>query len=557
MMSIKQSSLYYHTLAKLKAEQDESQRRKASTPSLTNVMIEEFPTHDAFETQPSLPNPATEIEGKATEKTSLAQRLNPFKRRKKKHEEAKFEISPELVTLAAVGYASTLNPVLAANLASKIDSQFFWDFTILDFVGMGFPRISRSLQRGAVPYDPEKDPEAQQRKGLNKWIYIRCKKSQNANWANLGEEIMREVQAAPGSLLVPALVFGLVPLLSRNKFLSWTGRRSLQMSESELTQEHQNMQQFLTETPIRPTNPQDRKSLEAFGKGYVERVFEGIPALKRQEKVAIEFHGNTLINPYYHLSNGHLNSLKKGLKDDELFGLKASLNSHTKLNNNSLLSLKDVTLDQVIKEIADVQGKLLAFDVEHGSGSIFFNKTRREEHTLLTAKMQALYNIAEHTALKANAIHSPNTRMKNQMIHLNTMQAKGTTQTAFLHHLRGMDQGRDLMVAGLRNFFAKAGKGDFKEALAQSFNTAKATKAFITLGSLMWMLGWMWYLSHAIQRGREYPANRLVMLNKPKSTEKSPQAPVSSEGLPLSKKAAIRQHLKASASTPVGEDKVS
>jgi hypothetical protein len=557
MMSIKQSSLQYHTLAKLKAEQDESQQRKAFMPSLTNVMTQEPPPHDAFETQASLPNQANETDVEKDAKTSLARRLNPFKRQKKPEEPKKLEVSPELVTLAAAGYASTLNPALAAGLASKIDSQFFWDFTILDFVGMAFPRVSRSLQRGAVPYDPEKDPEAQQRKGLDKWIYIRRKKAENANWANLREEMLREIQAAPGSLLVPALVFGLVPLASRNKLLSWTGRRALQMSENELTQEHKNVQQFLSEKPIKPSSPQDRESLEALGKGYVERVFEDIPAVKRNHKVAIEFQGNGLINPYYHMSNGHLKTLKEGLKDHELFGLKASLNSHAKLNKNTNLNLENVSLDKVVAEIADVQGKLLAFDLEHGAGSMLFNQKRRQEHALLTAKMQALYNIAEQTALKVNAIHSPQTRMEKQMTHLNTMNGKGFSQNAVLSRLRNIDKGRDLMVAGLRNFFGKGGKGDLKDALAQSFNTAKATKAFMTLGSFVWMLGWMWYLAHAIQKGREYPANRLVMLNKPKANEKSKQATVSTEGLPLSKKEAIRQHLKVACPKSVEEGKAS
>ncbi|MCE2930633.1 MAG: hypothetical protein LW809_04520 [Vampirovibrionales bacterium] len=558
MMSIKQSSLHYHTLAKLKAEQDESHQRKASTPSLTNVMTQEDPPHDAFETHTSLPNQPTETDVEKNGKTSLVRRLNPFKRRKKPAEEAKkFEVSPELATLAVAGYASTLNPALAAGLASKIDSQFFWDFTILDFVGMAFPRISRSLQRGALPYDPEKDPEAQKRKGLDKWIYIKRKKAENANWANLREEMLREIQAAPGSLLVPALVFGLVPVMSRNKLLSWMGRRTLHMSEKELTQEHQNIQQFLSEKPIKPSSPKDRKSLEAIGKGYVERVFKDIPNTKRQEKVGIEFLGNGLINPYYHMSHGHLKTLKEGLKDDELFGLKASLSSHAKLNKNSLLKVNSVSLDQIVSEIGAVQGKLLAFEMEHGAGSMFFNSTRRKEHALLTAKMQALYNIAEHTCLKVNAIHSPQTRIKKQMTHLNVMEGEGFVQEALLQRLRNMDKGRDLMVAGLRNFFGKTGKGDLKDALAQSFHTAKATKAFLSLGSFVWMLGWMWYLAHAIQKGREYPANRLVRLNKPKENEESKQAPVPTEGLPLSKKDEIRQHLKLARLTQVEGGKAS
>ena len=556
MMSIKQSSLHYNTLAKLKAEQDESQQRRTSTSTFSNFTTQDsLPTQDVFKPTESnaTNNPlANEAETPVAKKESFLHRLNPFKRGKKKTDEHHLEVSPELVTLAVVGYASTLNPAVAAGLASKIDSQFFWDFTILDFVGMGFPRISRSLQRGALPYDPKKDPEAQRRKGLDKWVYIKRKESENANWVNLREEMLREVQAAPGSLLVPALVFGFVPLLSRNKFLSWTGRRTLHMSEKEVTQEYQNLTHFLSEQSVKPQGPKDSHTIEKMGHDYVERVFKSIPEATRHEKVAIDFKGNTVINPYYHMSNGHLKTLKEGLKDDELFGLKTSLNTHTQLNKNSILSLDGVSLDKIVTEVAHVQGKLIAFDVKYGAGSIFFNQALRQEHHFLTAKMQALYTIAEQTALKVNAIHSPHSRIKEQMTYVDVMHGKGFTQAPLLECLQNIDKGRDLMVASLQNFFNKKGTGELKEALAQSFNTIKATKSFITMGSLVWMMGWMWYLAHAIQKGREYPANRLVKLSKPKEEEVSKNAPVASQlpseipvtDVPLNKKAAIRQRLK-------------
>ena len=562
MMSIKQSPLHYHTLAKPKAEQDESREPSASSPSLTRAVNLQSASCDAFESQAPVPEQSREQgheqKEKIREKISLTQRLNPFKRPKTKTQAPKkTEISPELLTLAAAGYLSTLNPALAAGLASKIDSQFFWDFTILDFVGMGFPRISRSLQRGAVPYDPLKDPEAQKRSGLDKWFYIRRKKTENANWPNLREEMLREIQAAPGSLLVPALVFSLLPLVSRNKYLSWTGRRNMLMSEQDLMLEHQNLQQFLTETsPLPPRYSEEGASLEALGKGYVERVFKGISEPMRNQSVAIEIKGDGIINPYYHMSKGHLKTLQKGLNDDELFGLKQALNRHPKLNKTSSLSLENVTLDKVVQAIGEVQGKLLAFDVQHGAGAMFFNMEHRQEHALLTAKMQTLFNIAEATAMKVNAIHCPQTRMQQEMTHLPIMTGGTFSPKAVLHHLQMMDKGRDLMVATFRRFFGQPNNGKtLQETLSQSLNTAKATKAFITLGSFMWMLGWMWYLSHAIQRGREYPANRLVMFNKP--TQKSTQAPVPSEGLPLTKKDATVSPLKVMRSTPIKEGQAS
>jgi hypothetical protein len=158
--------------------------------------------------------------------------------------------------------------------------------------------------------------------------------------------------------------------------------------------------------------------------------------------------------------------------------------------------------------------------------------------------------------MKVNAIHCPQTRMQQEMTHLPIMTGSTYSPKAVLHHLQMMDKGRDLMVATFRRFFAHSNNGKtLQETLSQSLNTAKATKAFITLGSFMWMMSWLWYLSHAIQRGREYPANRLVMFNKP--TQKSTQAPVPSEGLPLTKKDATAEPLKVMRSTPIEEGKAS
>jgi hypothetical protein len=299
----------------------------------------------------------------------------------------------------------------------------------------------------------------------------------------------------------------------------------------------------LSEKPTIPNSPTDRNDLKTLGKGYVERVFKDIPKEKRHQEVGIEFQGNGLLDPYYHMSNGQLKTLQKGLNEEELFGLKASLDQATKLNKNTPLSLNGVSLDKVITEIADVQGKLLAFELQHGVASLFSKPKSRQEYAVLVAKMQALYNIAEQTALKVNAIHSPENLMKKQRTHLNAMKGEGFAQNAFLSRLRDVDKGRDLMVAGLRNFFAKKSQGKLEDALVQSFHTTKATKAFITLGSFVWIMGWMWYLSHAIQKGHDYPANRLVMLNKPKEETKAKSSSLPKDAIPMTKKETIRQRL--------------
>jgi hypothetical protein len=519
MMSIQQHPLSYHTLSTLKAEQDEL-KHPVLSPPVTHIQApigDHSTPEDSFQKSP-LPT-STET---APQKFSL---LHPFQRpKKKKDPPQKLEVSPELVALAVAAYASTLNPAAAAGLTAKIDSQFFWNFTMLDFVGMAFPRISRSLQRGALPYDPAQDPEAQKRHGLDRWRYIKHQQVQNANWLNLREEMLRELQAAPGSLLVPTIVFSLIPLLSRQKALNWMGRRSLQMSHHLAEQESASQQHFLkTKTPRLPQHEKDIHALEALGRDYVRTIFKSLPESHLHENLDLTLTAKTIMDPYFHMSTGHLKTLKEGLKKGELFGLQEQLAQATTLNTKTPLTLKNVTLSKIIEEIADTQGKLLAFDVQHGAGSIFFNRKRRGEHGLLTAKMQALYTLAEQSTLTLNAQHLPQQRMHKGMTLLPLLAGHQAEQVPILERLRQLDKGRDLWTASLREYLKPNQSKPFEQIMAQALEKMKATKAVLTLAALAWMLGWMWYLSHAIQRGEEYPANRLVSLSlKKKSEEKNP-----------------------------------
>ncbi len=517
-MSISHDKISYYTLAQRVTEQ-------------RNLNLLNFSEDLNTTTEPTIldvSSPKQEDEGSPSLTVkSETQDASPKTHRKHKHlfwykknkkfEEPKLSIPPELSILGALGYASTFNPAMAASYAAKIDSQFFWNFTILDFVGMAFPRISRSLQRGALPYDPEKDPEAQKREGMDKWWYIKQQQINNANWANLKEEMLREIQAAPGGLLVPTLVFSALPLASRLKALNWTGRRSLLMSEIKARQEKESWHHFLASGAKPPHNATDAKGLQALGAGYVQYVFHEVPDAHRHHRMDVHFSPKGTMDPYFHLSEGHIKTLKQGLNPSELLGLKQALMQHPRIKGDTAVTLKNISLDDVLHEIAKVQGELLHFDVEHGSASLFFNPQRRNEHAFLTSKMQALYGIAEQVALQVNAKFSPELRPLKQMTRLHTRIGDAVETEPFLERLRQMDKGRDLMVSALRTYTHKQGKGDLKEALNQAFEHMKGTKSFVTIGSFAWMMGWMWYLAHAIQKGREYPANRLVSYSQGKT----------------------------------------
>lgn len=531
-MSISHEKINYHTLAQRVTEQRQANVLRIpenSTDSSENGSSEEsLPTsrnESPFSTERHLETTAKTPPHSDKHSHGL---WHGHKKKPLTSHEPKVGVPPELAILGTVGYASTFNPAMAAGLAAKIDSQFFWNFTVLDFVGMAFPRISRSLQRGALPYDPEKDPEAQKREGLDKWWYIKQQQIHNANWANLKEEMLREIQAAPGSLLVPTIVFSALPLASRFKALNWTGRRSLLMSEAKARQEKESWYQFLGSGAKPPHNATDTKGLQALGSGYVQHVFQDLPATHRHHRMDVHFTPQGTMDPYFHLSQGHLKTLKQGLNPSELLGLKQALMQTPRLKGNTSITLKNISLDEVIHEIAKVQGELLHFDVEHGSASLFFNSQRRQEHALLTAKMQALYGIAEQAALQVNAKFSPELRPLKQMTRLPVRVGDTVETQPFLDRLRQIDKGRDLMVSALNTFTQKQGKGELKDALVQAFEHMRGTKSLATIGSFAWMMGWMWYLAHAIQKGREYPANRLVSYSQGKTPEVSSSSETSS-----------------------------
>lgn len=518
-----QQASHYNALQAFLKSARQFQLANVATTSEPEANLEQ---RDAFHRQsPSAPThaPTTGL----SDHTTTDATPHHHKKAKKKHRvHPEIHVPPELITLVASGYLGTLNPALTAGLTNRIDSQFFWNFTMLDFIGMGLPRVSRSLKRGALPYDPDKDPEAQRREGFDKWLYIKKKQTQNANWPNLYEEFLREAQAAPGSLFVPAIVFSSVPFISRFKSLKPLvppGRRALLMSTDEAQQHANHISAFMRLKPPNIASPNDEKGIQALGRQYVEHTFSQIPHADATLPVDVMFHPKRSDDPYYHVSHRQLETLKKHLGSDSkaFLGVGKALHDHPgKVNLEHPLRLNGLRLNDLIREWADVQGKLLAYDVKHGMGSAMFgSQPLKQEHAFLTAKQQMLFGLMHQASLQVNSMNNPHTRLTQTMGHLPLVTAQGTTHTGVLPFLRTMDKTRDLMSDGLRNYFRHNKAGTPEEAFKQTVSSMKGFKAVLSMGSAAWMMGWMWYLAHAIQSGREYPANRLVSesINAPKT----------------------------------------
>jgi hypothetical protein len=429
-------------------------------------------------------------------------------------------VPPELLLLTLAGYVGTLNPALTAGLTNKIDSQFFWNFTVLDFIGMGFPRVSRSLQRGALPYDPDKDPEAQKRRGFDRWIYIKSKQAQNANWPNLYEELLREAQAAPGSLFVPAIIFSALPFASRFnalKHVTPPGRRSMWMPTHEVQQHCNNIVHFIRQKSQNQALSKDTNSnsIQQLGTDFIKHMFEPAKQLPdvQTRKMDLHINGKTLSDPYYHTSTRQLRLLQDELgNSSEFLELGKALAVHGKsLNAKTPLELKGITVPAVIDELAHVQGQLLEYDIKHGMGSaILGSKTLKRKHAVLTAKQQMLFTLMHQATLQSNSVLQPEKRMQKTLLHLPIQTSKSIEEVDVLHHLRQLDKTRDLVADGLRNYFRQNRAGSPADAIEQTVSTMRGAKSFISMGAFAWMIGWMWYLAHAIQSGREYPANRMI-----------------------------------------------
>jgi hypothetical protein len=63
------------------------------------------------------------------------------------------------------------------------------------------------------------------------------------------------------------------------------------------------------------------------------------------------------------------------------------------------------------------------------------------------------------------------------------------------------------------------------EQVSQKTQVLNATKLTYSVASIVMLCEWVWYLSHALQKGRAYPANRLIMEKGTKPMKETEPAP--------------------------------
>lgn len=79
-----------------------------------------------------------------------------------------------------------------------IKSGLIQTIIALDVFGIWIPRISVSLTRDAMPYNPLKDPDLKDRPPAQAWAVAQWRKLKALNWPNFLEETNREFASGPG-----------------------------------------------------------------------------------------------------------------------------------------------------------------------------------------------------------------------------------------------------------------------------------------------------------------------------------------------------------------------
>jgi hypothetical protein len=426
--------------------------------------------------------------------------------------------------LAAYGYAL---PAAVIVITQAIATNFFFSFNGQDLVGMGVPRVSKSLSRGATPYDPTTDPVAQQKHGLNRTVYVQHQRLKNANWSNLKEEMAREVEAAPGMMVISLTGFALLRPLMR--LTHWPmGRRTVELPYGDVkalgnafTQFYKQNEATLQHEDFKTTVAQFYKQLLADEK----HPLTGDSLLDKPVTLDVTF-GHRSVEPDYTLSPKML----KLLADHKIDGTQAELANLPKRQGlwqfdrypqgQEPKVQRSTTLRTLINQYAKTMAEHVGYELDGTKAAVLWSQQARDNNDLAHAKL------CYFTQLLGDAVQQVNAdRLTTHQQHLDGWAvhwggASPTTKGLIGKDgvLRYADKFRDAL-ADVGRLVADAPKAHPQGALtAETVGKAMTSvtqhigglkvvaTAFFTVATSYYM----WWLSHAIQKGREYPANTLV-----------------------------------------------
>jgi len=204
---------------------------------------------------------------------------------------ASLALSPRpSLTFGAVPSATQLRRHLSPNLGQAIELRFnnaltpFFRLTLEDFLAgvmlidvfaLWMPRATNALTRGAVDYNPKKDPKAQEKTGWRKELYIAGERLKRLNLPNFIEECGREIASGPGFFVFPTLVFALARRGSSFK-------RALHLSQNNI----QNLAHHYHNTRASmPRETNANKIFQEFAQSLIDKgaLLQSVPHATRKQ----------------------------------------------------------------------------------------------------------------------------------------------------------------------------------------------------------------------------------------------------------------------------------
>lgn len=420
------------------------------------------------------------------------------------------------------GLPGTVLPITEA-----VATQFIWSFNGQDLVGMGAPRVSKSLTRGARPYEPETDPEAQKLNGLAKHLHIARKKLAHANWPNLREELMRELASAPLMLMITTVGFGSLKPLSRvagDTPLTLATRRAIELPYGDVRQFGKNLSTFYQQN----ADTLGDKSYREVSKAFFAQMFadekdaHGQSLLDKPVTLRHDLSAR-LVDPEYQLTDRMLQHLANDNVDglrDELSGFKPRHLLGGRNQPKPPVAPRTTTLRELIGHWSTAMADHVELELD-GTKKSLFNSTARERNL----KAQARLNY--YTRLMDDAVHVLNRARPathgDRLDQWGIAGANGIQDKAIggrTGMLRSLDKFRDFVATvGRRTAAEKQASGSltpetFSKAVSRLSDRVVSEKLGLTLVFTGATCAYMWWLAHAIQKGREYPANSQVSLSR-------------------------------------------
>lgn len=462
-----------------------------------------------------------------------------------KKEKQKLHIPWDWLSVVALTAAGLSVPTLITPITYAVDTSFAAEFNGQDLVGMGLPRAAQSLVRGAIPYDPSRDPTAQQLEGLNKTIYIWKERAKRGNWRNLEEEVWREIATGPGLLMGGTI--GIAAMKGLSRFTDFPeGRRAAELSQTQIDDLINVFKQHIHEENL------TAEQLPDDPKGFFKRFYQKLIAAEQTSSgenlldKPVEYTLDPLgrpTNPNYGLNKKDVKRLMAQQVDNlhQEFADLLDSGKAGQLKKGQTAIRRRHSLRYIVDQWADAMAEHAVYDLEGGKRGVFNAKNSE-----LQARLAYWTRNLERAAMAHNYQRPETHRFRYN--HWGIRQGdkiKPLPLTEQDSILSQVDKFRDLMVSAFRRvdrFRRQEGKVGLAEAkslsvwekmlgkapslekaatgVANTMSKAGLVKIGLFSSASFW---WVWHLAHMVQKSASYPANRLVSYSDSNAASSAPE----------------------------------